>query len=221
MTVKREGTGLTAQFVDSGSILSESIASGGLLSGNIGSGQIGSVHIASGTVVAADVGSGAISSGRIGDAAVVAGSIASGQIMAGHIGSGAIQSGALASGIVPATTLVQFGNTVQVPGGGSLQLQGPGATLAGLAMIQNSMIEGASLAVNSGGENDYNLEIRINGSGQVSLPLTSGSMKVFSNSLSTLVSGGDIVTTFVVRTSGAGPSTFTEEAALVKFRNWE
>ena len=118
------------------------------------------------------------------------------------------------------SVVLQLGNTSSVPGGGELQLLGPGQTQVGFAVYVVGTISGASIAVNvPDNTRDYELEIRVNGSTAATIPLPSGDTVAFSNSLSAPVVPGDIVTVFLVRTSGGGASTFSDEQALVSIKS--
>ncbi len=111
----------------------------------------------------------------------------------------------------------QFGNTVSVPAGGTLQLQGPGNTLSGLRVNRAGNITGASIQVNvADGARSYNLDIRVNGVSVATLALPAGSSGAHTAALAVAVAAGDVITAFMVRTAGAGPSAFGEEHSVVE-----
>jgi hypothetical protein len=109
----------------------------------------------------------------------------------------------------------QFGENGLVPAGGTLQLLGPGQTSAGFRIIKAGTIIGASISVNTTSTNDYNLEIRVNGSTVTTVALAAGNTSAASI-LSTPVAAGDILTAFMVRTSGTGGSSFNEQQAVIQ-----
>jgi hypothetical protein len=111
----------------------------------------------------------------------------------------------------------QFGATTRVPGAGTLQLQGPGTTLAGFRVFRAGSITAASVAVDvPDGTRSYNLDIRVNGVSAATLALPSGSISESTTTLAAAVNVGDIVTAFLVRTTGTGLSTFQESHAVVE-----
>jgi hypothetical protein len=113
----------------------------------------------------------------------------------------------------------QFGVNAQVPAGGSIQLEGPGTTTTGFVLSNKGIIVGGSIGVsNSPSANDYNLEIRVNGVTVATVALVAGQVKAFAN-LSVAVVAGDVVTAFMVRTSGSGGSTFNNQQAIVQISN--
>lgn len=120
--------------------------------------------------------------------------------------------------VVPAIPVTfQFGETAIVPAGGTLQLNGPGQSLAGARMNRAGLITGASIQVNvADGARAYNLEIRVNGVAAATLALALGTTGNSTTALSVAVVAGDFITAFMVRTAGAGGSTFTETQGVVE-----
>jgi hypothetical protein len=114
-------------------------------------------------------------------------------------------------------TTYGFGVTFSVPTAGTLQLQGPGNAIEGYRISRAGRITAGSIRVNAGDSSrTYNLDIRVNGSSVATVPLA---LSTLSNSLSNLsvsVAVGDIMTAFLVRTSGSGASTFGEMLASVE-----
>jgi hypothetical protein len=111
----------------------------------------------------------------------------------------------------------QFGRSIAVPSGGSQQLLGAGNTTAGYRMQRACTITAASIQVNTpDASRAYNLEIRINGSNVATLALAINSTGAHSTSLAIAVNAGDVLTAFLMRTSGSSASTFTNETAVVE-----
>lgn len=119
-------------------------------------------------------------------------------------------------GISPDTMGAQFGSNNAVGAGGTLQLEGPGTTLVGITAIRAGTISGGSITVNAASANDYDLDIRVNGVSVATVPLPAGSTSAFSSALAVPVVAGDIITVFLVRTSGSGGSGFNNEQALIE-----
>lgn len=110
-----------------------------------------------------------------------------------------------------------FGQTVNVPAGGTLQLQGPGQSLSGVRTLRAGIITGASIQVNVlDAARAYNLEIRVNGVAAATVPLPIGATGAQSTALAVAVAAGSSITAFMIRTAGAGGSTFAEEYAAVE-----
>jgi hypothetical protein len=111
-----------------------------------------------------------------------------------------------------------FGRSAAVPAGGTLQLFATGQTLQGFRAIRAGKITGLSLRVNVvDAARAYQLQVFINGvlsTAVLALPVST--LSVSTTALYVAVAAGDIITTFVVRTAGAGASTFGDEAALVE-----
>lgn len=118
MTSKREGTGQTAQFMDSGSVRSESIGSGAIQSGHIASGQVGPGHIAPAAITAAKIASGQVARGLI----------ASGTRVWGNEYS--MPTGELISG-VKAVAISPDGSVVRAERQSGLRLPAIGVTVVG------------------------------------------------------------------------------------------
>lgn len=123
----------------------------------------------------------------------------------------------LTTNVVPTSAdTYQFGNTAQVPAGGTLQMEGPGQSLNGFRVFRAGTIVGGSIAVNAVSANTYDLQIRVNGVSAAVVTLAAGLTSAQTIALSIAVVAGDIITAFMVRTAGAGGSTFNEEHAVVE-----
>ena len=111
----------------------------------------------------------------------------------------------------------QFGATATVPAAGTRQLLGPGNTLSGVRMNRAGTITGASIQVDSvDATRTFDLDIRINAASVATLALPVSTFGAHSVALSVAVAAGDVLTAFMVRTSGAGASTFSEEHGMVE-----
>jgi len=112
----------------------------------------------------------------------------------------------------------QFGNTVVVPSAGTLQLRGAGNSLSGFRILRAGYLVSASIQVEVvDATRAYNLDIRRNGVSIATVPLaisTLGNAVAVTSPIALAI--GDVITAFMVRTSGAGASTFTEENAVVE-----
>lgn len=114
---------------------------------------------------------------------------------------------------------LQYGNTARVPNAGTLQLLGAGNTPVGYRLYVAGTISNASIQVNAAdGARSFNLEIRVNGVTVATLALPAGSIgaDTCTAPIAVAVACGDVITTFLVRTAGAGQSTFTDESAMVE-----
>lgn len=109
-----------------------------------------------------------------------------------------------------------FGNTSIVPSGGTLQLEGPGSAIQGYRLPRGGTITAASVQVNVTSTNDYNLDMRINGVSVATQPLAAGTLGSSAVTFSVAVSANDVLTAFLVRTSGSGGSAFNEMLAVVE-----
>jgi len=102
-----------------------------------------------------------------------------------------------------------FGRNTVVPAAGTLQLAGPGTTLSGLRTIRSGNITGGSIQVDTADAvRTFNFEIRRNAItvAIVALPLaTTGNQSI---AFSVPVVATDIITAFMIKTAGAGASTF-------------
>lgn len=106
---------------------------------------------------------------------------------------------------------VEFGNTGGVPTGGTIGLLGPGNTSTGSRVEAAKRITGASFQVNAiDASRTYNASIRVNGVEQATLALPLSSLGSQTTSLNVPLNAGDAITVFIVRTSGAGASTFVQ-----------
>ena len=111
----------------------------------------------------------------------------------------------------------QFGNTVSVPGPGTLQLEGPGGTLVGFEVLRPAVLTGASLSLNvPDASRSYTLNITQNGATVATLLIPTGTSQVRDITFSVVLSAGDIMAANLVRTSGVGPSTFNEEHLILE-----
>lgn len=111
----------------------------------------------------------------------------------------------------------QYGNSTSVPGGGTLQLEGAGDSLGALRMNRAGSITGASIQVNVvDNVRTYDLDMRINGVSVVTLALPISTLGAHTAALAVAFAAGDLLTVFLVRTGGAGASTFADEQALVE-----
>jgi hypothetical protein len=112
----------------------------------------------------------------------------------------------------------QFGRNTIIPGGGSLQLFGPGPTQTALRLLRAGILTAASIQVGVvDATRTYNLDVRVNGILVQTVPLaisTLGNQVVFA--VPTIVAAGDLVTVFMVRTGGVGASTFSDMQAVVE-----
>lgn len=110
-----------------------------------------------------------------------------------------------------------FGRSAAVPAGGTLQLFATGQTLQGFRAIRAGKITGLSLRVNAAdGARTFQLQVFINGVLSAAVLTLAGVTSVSTTALAVAVAAGDIVTAFVVRTVGAGASTFVDEEAAVE-----
>jgi hypothetical protein len=62
----------------------------------------------------------------------------------------------------------------------------------------------------------YNLEMRVNGIVAATVNLPISTLGVISTTLNVAINAGDLLTVFLVRTSGSGGSAFTEVNAMVE-----
>lgn len=110
-----------------------------------------------------------------------------------------------------------YGTDNPVPPAGTLQLQGPGNTLVGYRMPMVGQIVAVSIQVDvADGTRTYNLEVRKNGVAVVTLALALGVTGANVSGLSVSFVAGDVLTVFMVKTAGAGLSTFSQETAVVE-----
>ena len=108
-----------------------------------------------------------------------------------------------------------YGTDNPVPPAGTLQLQGPGNTLVGYRIPMPGQIVAVSIQVDvADGTRTYNLEVRKNGVAVVTLALVGTGVNV--SGLSVSFVAGDVLTVFMVKTAGAGLSTFSQETAVVE-----
>ena len=111
-----------------------------------------------------------------------------------------------------------FGRVAAVPAAGTLQLFATGQTTQGFRVIRAGTITAISLKTNvADGVRSYNVQVRVNGIVTAAiLAYPSGSISAAVTGLLVAVVPGDIVTVFLVRTAGAGASTFNQHEALVE-----
>lgn len=111
----------------------------------------------------------------------------------------------------------QFGRSAGVPVGGTLQLQGPGTTLVGVRANRAGTITGGSLQVDVvDATRTYKLSIRVGGVEVALIVLPVSTLGVHSIALAVAFVAGAVITSFVVRTAGAGASTFGDQHAMVE-----
>jgi len=111
----------------------------------------------------------------------------------------------------------QFGRSGAVPGGGTLQLFGPGSTTTGFRMDRPGTITGGSIQVNVvDAVRAYKLSIRVNGVEVALVALPVATLGASSVALAVAVVAGDLLTAFMVLTAGAGASTFTDTIAMIE-----
>lgn len=111
---------------------------------------------------------------------------------------------------------LQFGNIV-LNATGTLQMLGAGSTTIGYRAPRAGTITAASIQVNAAdATRTYNLEVRVNGISVATVTLATTTTGNHSAALSAAFVAGDLITAFLVRTAGAGASTFTSESALVE-----
>lgn len=114
----------------------------------------------------------------------------------------------------------QFGRSTQVPGAGSLQLVGPGDTTVPVRINRVGVITGASVQVDTadiGGRN-YDLQVWKNGASVATVALVAGAVGNSASNLNVAVAVGDLISAYLVRTAGAGASTFANEHAMVEVK---
>jgi len=214
-----------------------------LIAGQSGSGalltNLDAANIATGTLVIARGGtnsSTALNSNRImvsaAGAVVEAAALANGQILIGSTGAAPVAAALTAGTNVTVTNgagsimveavyraFIPFGNIVAVAGAGTLTLLGAGATTVAFSIPRAGTITGASIRVNViDAARAYNLEVLLNGASVATVALPVSALGAFSTALSVAVAAGDQIGARLVRTSGAGGSTFVGEAALVEIR---
>jgi hypothetical protein len=109
---------------------------------------------------------------------------------------------------------LEFGNTGGVPSGGTIALLGPGNTTTGVRVPADQRIMGASIQVNViDALRTFNLSIRVNGIQQDTVPLGLSLLGAQNVALNIPLLATDVVTLFLVRTSGTQASTFTQMRA--------
>lgn len=109
---------------------------------------------------------------------------------------------------------IEFGNTGGVPSGGTIALLGPGNTTTGVRVPTDQRIMGASIQVNViDAIRTFNLSIRVNGIEQATIPLGLSLLGAQNVALNIPLIATDVITLFVVRTSGTQASTFTQMRA--------
>jgi hypothetical protein len=111
----------------------------------------------------------------------------------------------------------QFGRSGAVPGGGTLQLFASGSATTGFRMNRAGTITGGSIQVNAADAvRAYKLSIRVNGVEVALVALPVATAGASSAALAVAFVAGDRLTAFVVRTSGAAASTFTDTVAMIE-----
>jgi hypothetical protein len=113
----------------------------------------------------------------------------------------------------------QFGRSTQVPGGGSLQLVGPGDTTVPVRINRVGVITGASIEVDAAdGARTYDLQVWQNGASVATVTLASGTTGNSRSNINVAVAVGDLISAYLVRTAGVGASTFANEHAMVEIK---
>ncbi len=113
----------------------------------------------------------------------------------------------------------QFSIEKKVPAFGTLFMSYGRQPTSAAPLVVNRIatLAGASLAVDLiDGSRDYDLLINVNGTTVESVTLSSGSSKVIDTSFSTVLSASDEITALLVRSAGAGPSTFKNAAVSLE-----
>lgn len=113
----------------------------------------------------------------------------------------------------------QFGESTKVPGGGTLQLKGPGNTAVGLRMNRAGTITGASIQVDvADGAQAYDLHVYKNGVSAATVNMAVGALGASSAALAVAVAIGDLLTVWLIRVGAGGASLFTSEHAMVEVK---
>lgn len=111
----------------------------------------------------------------------------------------------------------QFGRDCKVPGGGALSLHGPGNSTVGVRINRAGTITGASIQVDvADASNSYALEVYKNGGAAVATVALVNVLGNHSGAFAVAVAAGDVITTALVLTAGAGASAFANEQAIVE-----
>jgi hypothetical protein len=102
--------------------------------------------------------------------------------------------------------------TNTVPTGGTLQLY----PLTGFVVITSGTITGLSISVNSADTKTYQFQVRVNGvTGTAVLNFTNVTT-AYTTSLNQAVSAGNKLTFYLVRQTGSGSSSFSDESGTVE-----
>lgn len=113
----------------------------------------------------------------------------------------------------------QFGRSTQVPGGGTLQLLGPGDTTVPLRVNRAGAIVGASIQVNMvDASRTFDLQIWQNGASVATVSLPLSTLGAARSDLNVAVAVGDLILAYLVRTTGVGASTFSNEHAMIEVK---
>lgn len=125
-------------------------------------------------------------------------------------------------GIAPLAARIQtyqYGRSTKVPGEGTLQLLGPGDTTVAVRINRNGTIVGASIQVDVvDASRAYQLEVWKNGASIATVSLAVSTLGNARSDIAVAVSAGDLVSAFVVQTSGSGASTFSNQHAMVEVK---
>lgn len=114
----------------------------------------------------------------------------------------------------------QFGRSIAVPTSGTLQLFGVDSNAVGVRIMRACTVTGGSIQVNvQDNSRSYNLEIRKNGTAVATVSLASGTVGNSDTTFSAPFAAGNILTAYLVRTSGTGASTFTSMDVQVEATN--
>lgn len=115
---------------------------------------------------------------------------------------------------------LQFGSNQSVPGSGTLYLQGPGGVVTssvGFRMLRAGAIKGGSVQVDAAdATRSYNLSIRINGSQVATIALAATNTGAHSTALNQAYVAGDRIEVALIRSAGAGSSTFDDTLVLIE-----
>jgi hypothetical protein len=110
-----------------------------------------------------------------------------------------------------------FGRSAVVPAGGSLQLQSAGNVLVGKRIVEAGNIVGLSIEVGVvDATRAYMLDVRVNGVSVATIALPVSTLGAQAAVGPIAVVAGDLVTAFLVKTAGAGASTFSTINAQVE-----
>lgn len=129
----------------------------------------------------------------------------------------------LSQGATSGSKNLHFGQTIKVPGSGTLYLKSAGGVLgsaAALRMIRAGTLQGASIQVDQiDGARAYKLSVQINGAEVESVALPVSTLGAVSTAFSAAYASGDLLRCAIIRTSGTGASLFDDIAVIVEYSN--